>query len=84
MRCEAVDRERVLHLLARRPMAAERMILARGAALRPAMVGELCAAAAEVDEVPAALLELAWSEVSIPDTLLTELATRLGRPKKRL
>ncbi len=83
VRCEAVDRERVLHHLARRPMAAERMILARGAALRPAMVGELCAAAAEVDEVPAALLELAWSDVSIPDTLLTELATRLGRPKKR-
>jgi hypothetical protein len=83
VRCESVDRERVLHHLARRPMAAERMILARGAALRPAMVGELCAAAAEVDEVPAALLELAWSDVSIPDTLLTELATRLGRPKKR-
>ena len=83
VRCEAVDRTRVLHDLARRPMAAERMILARGAALRPAMVGELCRAAAEVDEVPAALLELAWADVSVPDTLLTELAARIGKPKKR-
>lgn len=83
VRCEAVDRERVLRDLARRPMAAERMILARGAALRPAMVGELCRAAADVEEVPAALLELAWADVSVPDTLLTELAARIGRPKKR-
>ena len=83
VRCEAVDRERVLRDLSRRPMAAERMILARGAALRPAMVGELCRAAADVEEVPAALLELAWADVSVPDTLLTELAARIGKPKKR-
>jgi hypothetical protein len=83
VRCESVDRDRVLRDLARRPMAAERMILARGAALRPAMVGELCRAAADVDEVPAALLELAWADVSVPDTLLTELAAHLGKPKKR-
>ncbi len=83
VRCEVVERDRVLRDLARRPMAAERMILARGAALRPAMVGELCRAAAEVDEVPAALLELAWADPTVPDTLLTELGARIGRPKKR-
>ncbi len=82
-RCEVVERGRMLHDLARRPMAAERMILARGAALRPAMVGELCRAAAEVDEVPAALLELAWADATVPDTLLTELGARIGRPRKR-
>ncbi|MFS8068407.1 MAG: hypothetical protein ACMG6S_18775, partial [Byssovorax sp.] len=83
VRCEVVERDRVLRDLARRLMAAERMILARGAALRPAMVGELCRAAAEVDEVPAALLELAWADPTVPDTLLTELGARIGRPKKR-
>jgi hypothetical protein len=83
VRCEAVNRDHVLRDLARRPMAAERMILARGAALRPSMVAELCSAAAQVDEVPAALLELAWSDVSVPDTLLTELALRIGKPKQR-
>ncbi len=83
VRCEVVERDRVLRDLARRPMAAERMILARVAVLRPAMVGELCRAAAEVDEVPAALLELAWADPTVPDTLLTELGARIGRPKKR-
>jgi hypothetical protein len=82
-RCEAVDRDRMLRDLSRRPMAAERMILARGAALRPAMVGELCRAAAEVDEVPAALLELAWADATVPDALLAELGARLARPKTR-
>jgi hypothetical protein len=83
VRCEAVDRGGVLHDLSRRPIAAERMILARGAALRPAMVGELCRAAAEVDEVPAALLELAWADATVPDAVLLELGARIGRPKKR-
>lgn len=82
-RGEAVERDRVLRDLARRPMGAERMILTRGAALRPAMVGELCRAASEVDEVPAALLELAWADTTVPDALLTELGARISRPKKR-
>ena len=84
-RGEAVDRERVLRDLGRRPMAAERMILARGAALRPAMVGELCRAASEAsgEEVPAALLELAWADATIPDAWMSELGARIARPKTR-
>ena len=83
MRCERIDRAGVLEDLARRPLAADRMILARGAALRPTMVGELCAAAGAVEVVPGALLEMAWADRSIPDARLVELAAHVARPKKR-
>ncbi len=92
-RCERVDRARVLADLARRPIAGDRMILARGAALRPAMIGELCAglsagahppvAAGSAATVPGALLVLAWADRSVPDALLVDLAARIARPRKR-
>jgi hypothetical protein len=82
-RCPAIDRGRVLADLARRPIAGERMILARGATLRQELVGELCAAAESAHVVPGALLELAWSDRAVPDALLIELASRVAKPKKR-
>jgi hypothetical protein len=83
VRCDAVDRDRVLFDLARRPIAAERMVLARGAALRPSMVSELGQAAKGVEEIPPALLELCWADASVPDAALADLAARVARPKKR-
>lgn len=82
-RCEAVDRARVLHDLARRPVGGERMILARSLACRPTMLGELCLGADEVDDLPPALLELAWEDPSIPDARLLAMAARIARPRKR-
>jgi hypothetical protein len=82
-RCEHVDRARVVQNLARRPIAAERMILARGASLRPAMIRELSAAARDAAVVPGALLELAWADGGVPDGLLVDLAARIAKPKKR-
>jgi hypothetical protein len=85
-RCAHVDRARVVADLGRRPIAGERMILARGAAIRPAMIAELCDAAlreAPAGAVPGALLELAWADPRIPDAQLADLAARLARPKKR-
>jgi hypothetical protein len=86
-RCERVDRGRVLADLARRPIAAERMILARSAQLRPAMIRELCAFAASGAgsgaTVPGALLELGWADRSVPDAVLVELSARLEKPRKR-
>ena len=79
--CARVDRARVLANLSRRPLAADRMILARCAQLRPEMVGELCAASGGV--VPGALLELAWVNRGVPDARLVELAAHLARPKLR-
>jgi hypothetical protein len=84
VRCAHVDRARVLADLARRPIAGERMILARGASLRPAMISELCAAAsASAAIVPGALIELAWADPHVLDPLLIDLASRVARPKKR-
>jgi hypothetical protein len=84
VRCDRVDRARVLADLSRRPIAGERMILARGAALRPAMISELCdAAAGSATAVPGALLELAWADLHVPDPLVVDLAARIARPKKR-
>ena len=83
VRCEQVDRGRVLHHLERRPIAGDRMILARGAALRPAMVGELCRAVGPASVVPGALIELAWVDRDIPDALVVELAGRVAKPRKR-
>jgi hypothetical protein len=89
-RCERVDRAHVLAYLTRRPIAGDRMILARGAALRPTMIGELCAAVggsagggAGAGAVPGALLELAWADRSVPDGLLVDLAARIAKPRKR-
>ena len=92
-RCERVDRARVLADLARRPIAGDRMILARGAALRPAMIGELCTALSAnphatgapiaAAPLPGALLELAYADRSVPDTLLVDLAARVAKSKKR-
>jgi hypothetical protein len=84
-RCEHVERDRVVADLARRPIAGERMILARGASLRPEMVAELCAAARpdRGDSVPGALLELAWADPRVTDALVVDLASHVLRPKKR-
>jgi hypothetical protein len=82
-RSALVDHRRVLVDLARRPIAAERVILARGAALRPAMIGELCEAARVAPAIPGALLELAWADPRVPDALLVDLAARVQRPRKR-
>jgi hypothetical protein len=82
-RCEAVDRARMLHDLARRPVGGERMILARSLACRPTMLGELCRGADEVDDLPPALLELGWEDPSIPDARLLAMAARIARPRKR-
>ena len=90
-RCDRVDRARVLADLARRPIAGDRMVLARGAALRPAMIGELCAglsadpsaAPSAVAALPGALLELAYADRSIPEALLVDLAARVAKSKKR-
>lgn len=83
VRCERVDRARVLHDLERRPLAGDRMILARGAALRPEMVGELCRATVTASVVPGALLECAWADPGVPDALVIELAARIAKPRKR-
>lgn len=83
VRSEVIDRGRVLHDLTRRALAGERMILARSSALRPAMVGELCGAAAGADSIPGALVELAWADASVSDASVIDLAGRVVRPKKR-
>ena len=83
VRCEQVDRDRVLHDLARRPLAADRMILARGGTLRPEMVGELCRAVGPASVVPGALLECAWGDRSVSDARIVELAGRVAKPRKR-
>jgi hypothetical protein len=79
-RCEQVDRARVLHDLARRPLAGDRMILARGAALRPEMIGALCAAglSSAVSVVPGALIECAWADRGVPDGRVVELAAQVA------
>ncbi len=83
-RCEHVDRARVLADLARRPLAGDRMVLARGASLRPDMIGELCAAGtAGGGAVPGALVELAWADRGVPDARILELAARIARLKPR-
>jgi hypothetical protein len=82
---EHVDRARVLADLARRPIAGERMVLARGASLRPTMIVELAESArgAGGGAIPGALIELAWACRDVPDALVVELAPRIARPKKR-
>jgi hypothetical protein len=76
-------------------LAAERMVLVRAAAVRPALAAELgraaavrpalaaelCRAAAGVPEVPGGLLELAWNDDAVPDALVIDLAGRLARPR---
>lgn len=81
-RCDHVDRAHLLADLARRPLAGDRMVLARGAALRPELIGELCAGAFAA-AVPGALLELAWVDRAVPDARLIELAARLVKVKPR-
>lgn len=80
---EVVDRDRVLHDLSRRPIGGERMILARGVALRAEMIGELCQGVKSAPVVPTALLELAWADPSVPDAIVIELSGRIAKPKKR-
>jgi len=84
-RCGDAATEPILEELADSPLGAERMILARGAAIRGALVSDLCAAAAAdpACAVPAALLELAWADPSIPDARVVELAARIPKAKKR-
>jgi hypothetical protein len=77
------DAATLLAELARRPLAAERVILGRVAAKVPALVGELSACAAPIDGVPAALLELAWSDARVPEDEIVALASRIAAPKKR-
>ncbi|MCC6555014.1 MAG: hypothetical protein IT372_18760 [Polyangiaceae bacterium] len=78
-----VDRAALLDDLARHPIGADRMVLARGAALRASMVSELCEAAPRALVVPAALLELAWADPAVPDAALLDLAARIPKPRKR-
>jgi hypothetical protein len=84
LRSSAVDRERLLFDLERSPIAADRMVLARGSAMRPSLVRELCAAAAgRAVTVPAALIELAWVDAGVSDEVLVDLAGRVAKAKKR-
>ncbi|MEJ7733206.1 MAG: hypothetical protein WKG00_28930 [Polyangiaceae bacterium] len=73
--------------LARAPLGADRMVLARGAHRCSGLVAELCAAAVHPAsagcDVPAALLELAWADASIDDATLLALAARVARPRQR-
>jgi hypothetical protein len=82
----AVEPARVLNDLAKNPLAADRMVLARACAIREPLARELFAPIASgrgPSAVPAALLEIAWMDAAAPDALVIELAGRVAKPKKR-
>ncbi len=81
-RCEAVDRARLSEDLGRRAIAGDRMVLGRAAALDATLIPAL-AKQASSEEVPPALLTIAWSDASVPDATIVDLASRVARPKKR-
>ncbi len=75
--------DRLIRELAKKPLAAERVILGRGASKTPALVAELVAASAGVDAIPPALVELAWGDAGVSDAQVVDLASRVAKPKKR-
>jgi hypothetical protein len=81
--CRVVDRGKLFADLARGPLGAERMILARGAGARPALIPELTRAARDAAVVPAAVVELAWADHSIADDIVVGMASRIPKPRKR-
>lgn len=81
--CRAVDPARLFAELARGPLGAERMILARGAIARPTLIHDLTRAARDAAVVPAAVVELAWADPSVEDELVIGLAARIPKPRKR-
>jgi hypothetical protein len=83
VRCEALDRDRILHHLSHLPLGSDRLILGRAVALRPTMLGELCGGVSFVDVVPPTLLELAWANPGVTDAVILELAARIAEPSRR-
>jgi hypothetical protein len=81
--CQAVERSNLMAPLARGPIGAERMILARSTARASGLVRELCEAAPREEVVPAALVELAWADPAIDDATLVGLASRIAPPRRR-
>ncbi len=59
------------------------LVLARAAAKQRSLVPALAAAARGLDVVPAALLALAWTDKTVPDATVIELAAHVQKPKKR-
>jgi hypothetical protein len=78
-----LGKERLVRELAKKPLAAERVILGRGAAKTPAIVRDLVDASVGIDSIPAALVELAWNDAAVSDARVVELAGHVAKPKKR-
>jgi hypothetical protein len=83
IRCSALEPGDLVRELSRGPIGAERMILGRSAAARPGLVRELSEAARRAEEIPAALVELAWADASVEDAHVIELAARIEKPRRR-
>lgn len=79
----SVGCDRLIGPLLDDPMAAEGAVLARAAKERPAMLTGLCEALHEGQQVPPALLELAWGCEALGDEHVVAMAKRMAKPKRR-
>lgn len=83
---EAVTGEFILKELGKNPLAADRMVLARTFAISDRFAKSVWKALADntyLDAIPMSLLELAWHDPQVPDSLVADLAVRVSKPKKR-
>lgn len=78
-----LDRRCLVCDLTGREIAGEMAVLARTIASRPEMLAELCEAARTATGVPPSILEIAWHRADVADEVVTDLATRLARAKRR-
>ena len=81
--CGALDPETLLGTIPRDALGAEAPVLARSATLAPRLLTCMCAQVDRTRELPPALLELAWQSESVSDEQVVQMATRLGKAKRR-
>ncbi|HZO15186.1 MAG TPA: hypothetical protein VFB62_18050, partial [Polyangiaceae bacterium] len=79
----AIDRKLLVSELCTGAVGGEVQVLARGTVCRPAMADELFRAANGAEQVPAALLDIAWRSSSLDDEGVSAMARRIARAKRR-
>jgi hypothetical protein len=75
--------ELIAEQTAKGSLGGDRMVLGRAAARKPGLLQALGEASKGREVVPAALLELGWSDAKVGDATVIELASRIQKPKKR-